>query len=72
MSNRVKSINQTGEGASIHGYSPVVNCVMVLRGIGRRGVGKLGGVDCAMVLEGMREAFRRKYKWGFWETGHLF
>ena len=44
---------------------------MLRRGRGRRGVGRLGGVAGAMILEGMREASKRKYKWGFLQTGHL-
>ena len=62
---------QTGEGAYINGYSSVGNCLLFLRGVGRRGVGRLGGVTCARMLEGMREASRRKNKWGFGQTGHL-
>ena len=29
---------------------------MLLRGVGRRGVGRLSGAACAKMLEGMREA----------------
>ena len=58
---------------SINGYSSVCNCLEFLRelrGVGRRVVGRLGGVAWAMVLAGMRDASKRKYKWGFLQTGH--
>ena len=38
--------------------------------VGRRGVGRLGGVAWAIVLAGIREASKRKYKWGIVQTGH--
>ena len=62
---------QTGEGAWINGSSSVFKCLMFRRGRGRRAVGKLGGVACSMILEGMREASRRKYKGGILQTGHF-
>ena len=62
---------QTCEGAYIHGYSSVRNCLMFFRGWGWCGVGRLGGVAWAMILEGMGEASRRKFKWGLLQTGQL-
>ena len=59
--------------ASVNGYSSVCKCLEFLpglRGVGRRGVGRLAGVAWAMVLAGMRDASKRNYKWGFLQTGH--
>ena len=45
---------------------------MFQRGRGRRGVGRLEGAACARMVEGIMEAPRRKYKWGFLQTGHVW
>ena len=63
-----------GDGAYLKGYSSVGRCIGCLkepRGTERCWCGKLGVVACSMVLEGIKEASKRKYKWDCWQTGHL-
>ena len=55
--------------SDINGYSSVRKRLMfrrgLLRGEGRRWVGWLVGEAWAIVLEGIRDASKRKYRWGF-------
>ena len=44
---------------------------MFRRGGGLRGVGRLEGVACARMVEGIMEASRRKYKWGVLQARHF-
>ena len=54
-----------------NGYFSVFKGLVFLRGRGRRGLGRLGGVAWARMVEGITEASNRKYKWGLLQTGRF-
>ena len=61
--------------SNINGYSSVCKRRVFLRGFlrgeGGRWGGWLVGVAWAIVLEGIRDASKRKYRWGFLQMGHF-